>query len=181
MIHPHQSEGCFYLLIFTKTSDWLLLQGLLIRCFSCICTQKILSARNKGGTDTVESIKCLFELAFNKCASPCSSFPYIIQCLVSGMWVTLREQGSSFISYWAIFISEALIRRSADICSDWEAYEESFVKTQRTTAMSSLVHLSSFPVTGCLDMLYVLSFLELFGEKWTSEASVETVATFTWT
>lgn len=98
------------------------------------------------------------------------------------MWAILREQGSSFISYWAVFISEALIRRSADICSDWEAYEESFVKTQRTTAMSSLVHLSSLPVTGCLDMLYVLSFVELFGEKWTSEAncepSVETVCLY---
>lgn len=77
-----------------------------------------------------------FELAFNKCVSVCSSFQYIIQCLVSGMGAIIREQGSSFISYWTLLISEALIKHGADICHDWEAYEESFVKAQRSSAMS---------------------------------------------
>lgn len=77
-----------------------------------------------------------FELTFNKCVSVCSSFQYIIQCLVSAMGAIIREQGSSFISYWTLLISEALIKHGADICHDWEAYEESFVKAQRSSTMS---------------------------------------------
>lgn len=95
------------------------------------------------GTAAFESIK----LAPNKCVLVCSSsFQYIIQCLVSGMGAIIREQGSSFISYWTLLISEALIKHGADICHGWEAYEEPFVKAQRSFTMSSAVHLSRLPL-----------------------------------
>lgn len=88
------------------------------------------------------------------------------------MGAVIREQGSSFISYWTLLISEALIKHGADICHDWEAYEESFVKTQRSPAMSPPVHLSSQPLTGCLDVSFMSSFSATpFGRKWTPEAS----------
>lgn len=88
------------------------------------------------------------------------------------MGAIIREQGSSFISYWTLLISEALIKHGADICHDWEAYEESFVKAQRSSAMSQPVHLSSLPLTGCLDVSLVSSFSATpSGRKWTSEAS----------
>lgn len=90
------------------------------------------------------------------------------------MGAIIREQGSSFISYWTLLISEALIRHSADICHDWEAYEESFVKAQRSSAMSLPVHLSSLPLTGCLDVSFMSSFSATpFGRKWTSQGSRE--------
>lgn len=91
------------------------------------------------------------------------------------MGAIIREQGSSFISYWTLLISKALIKHGADICHDWEAYEESFVKAQRSSAMSLPVHLSSLPLTGCLDVSFVSSFsLTHHGRKWTSEASRDT-------
>lgn len=116
-----------------------------------------------------------FELAFNKCVFVCScSLQYIIQCLVSGMGAIIREQGSSFISYWTLLISEALIKHGADICHGWEAYDEPFVKAQRSSTMSSHVHLSCLPLSGCLDVSFVSSSSAApFGRKWTSDLSIK--------
>lgn len=123
------------------------------------------------GTAAFESIK----LAPNKCVLvSSSSFQYIIQCLVSGMGAIIREQGSSFISYWTLLISEALIKHGADICHGWEAYEEPFVKAQRSFTMSSAVHLSRLPLSGCLDVSSESSSSAApFGRKWTPDLSLK--------
>lgn len=96
----------------------LLLSTPLIRRFSCFCTKKIIPVHIWEEQALLSLSNAFLNSLFNKCVSLCSSFQYIIQCLVSAVWAIIREQGSPFISYWTVLISEALIRQGADICCD---------------------------------------------------------------
>uniref|UniRef100_A0A3B5LH52 1,4-alpha-glucan branching enzyme n=1 Tax=Xiphophorus couchianus TaxID=32473 RepID=A0A3B5LH52_9TELE len=72
--------------------------------FSCFCTKKIIPVHIWEEQALLSLSNAFLNSLFNKCVSLCSSFQYIIQCLVSAVWAIIREQANSpFPSLRALF------------------------------------------------------------------------------